>query len=304
MTSALRILLFGAPGQVGRELQRSFAGVGQIIACDRAEVDLAAQNQLRELVHRVAPDVILNAAAYTAVDKAESEPELATAINAHAPAIMAEEGLRRDALLVHYSTDYVFDGLKRSPWVESDPPHPLNVYGASKLAGEEAIRQVGGRYLIFRTSWVYGPHGHNFLFTMLRLARQRDELRIVDDQYGAPTTSIALADATRSIVDALLAGKLDDPDSWAGVYHMTCAGSVSWRGFAEAIFARAQNLLDGKSPRVIPIASSEYPTPAPRPHNSVLNCEKLQARFGVQLPAWEKALDVVIRELSTRPVSV
>lgn len=303
MSSIPRILIFGASGQLGRELQRSFADAGEIIALDRAGVDLTAQDQIRTAVQRIAPDLILNAAAYTAVDKAESEPELAMAINADAPRAMAEEARRSNAVLVHYSTDYVFDGSKPSPWVESDSPHPLNTYGASKLAGEEAIRQVGGRYLIFRTSWVYGPHGHNFLLTMLRLGRQRDELRIVDDQRGAPTTSIALADATRSVVDCVLAGKIGPDDNWADVYHMTCADSVSWCGFAQAIFARGQIMLDGKLPRVLPIASSEYPTPAQRPQNSVLSCEKLFARFGVQLPSWEQSLDTVMQQLAGHPTT-
>lgn len=285
-------------GQVGRELQRSFADAGEIVACDRSSVDLSSEEQVRSTIQRVAPEVILNAAAYTAVDKAESEPELAMAINAVAPRVMAEEALRLNALLVHYSTDYVFDGSKSSPWIESDTTNPLNRYGASKLTGEEAIRRVGGRYLIFRTSWVYGPHGQNFLFTMLRLARQRDELRIVDDQYGAPTTSIALADATRSVVSIVLADKFGAEENWADVYHMTCSGSVTWCGFARAIFERAQNLLEGKFPRVVGIASSDYPTPARRPRNSVLNCEKLRNRFGVQLPSWQDALDTVMQQIA------
>ncbi len=297
-----RILIFGSSGQVGTELQRSFSGLGETVICARTEVDLTAEEQIRATIQRVAPDVILNAAAYTAVDKAESERDLAMAINGRAPGVMAEEALRRNALLVHYSTDYVFDGSKSGAWAEEDPTNPLNLYGASKLAGEEAIRGAGGRTLIFRTSWVYGPHGHNFLFTMLRLGRQRDELKIVDDQRGAPTTSIAIADATRAVVDAVLSGKAGEQE-WAGVYHMTCSGAVSWCGFAQAIFARAQALLDGRAPRVLPIASSEYPTPARRPHNSVLSCEKLRTRFGVQLPAWEQALDTVIGRFAARPAS-
>lgn len=297
MKSALRILLFGATGQVGRELQRSFADAGEIVACDRSSVDLFSEDQVRSAIRQFAPDVILNAAAYTAVDKAESEPERSMAINANAPRTMAEEAQRMNALLVHYSTDYVFDGTKASPWVESDAANPLNSYGASKLAGEEAIRQVGGRYLIFRTSWVYGPHGQNFLFTMLRLARQREELRIVDDQFGTPTTSIALADATRSVVDAVLAGNSDSAENCAGVYHMTCSGSVTWYGFARAIFERAGDLLT-RIPRLVGILSSEYPTAARRPHNSVLSCEKLRANFDVQLPSWQAALDTVMQQIA------
>ena len=180
------------------------------------------------------PIIILNAAAYTAVDRAESERDLAFAINEQAPRILAEEALERNALLVHYSTDYVFDGSKPEPWVEADPPNPLNVYGASKLAGEQAVANIGGKYLIFRTSWVYGPHGNNFLLTMLRLARERDSLSIVDDQVGGPTTSIQLARATHAIVTGILAGRFGAAQDWAGLYHMTCGGSVSWFGFIPA----------------------------------------------------------------------
>jgi len=219
------------------------------------------------------------------------------AVNAHASRTLAEEALRADALLVHYSTDYVFDGSKAEPWVETDTPHPLNVYGASKLAGEEAIQQVGGKYLIFRTSWVYGPHGNNFLLTMLRLAGERDQLSIVDDQYGAPTTSIELADATRAIVGGVLAGRFGSTASWAGLYHMTCSGSVSWCGFAREIFSQAGNRLEGKVPVVTAISTADYPTPAKRPRNSVLSNEKLNARFGERLSSWEDALSATLARL-------
>ncbi|HTV81916.1 MAG TPA: dTDP-4-dehydrorhamnose reductase [Acidobacteriaceae bacterium] len=292
-----RILLVGSGGQVGRELQRSFAGLGELVACDRQALDLTSENSVRAVVERTEPDVILNAAAYTAVDKAESEADLAHAINARAPQILAEEAARRGALLIHYSTDYVFDGSKTSPWTETDEPHPLNIYGASKLAGEEAIRRVGGRYLIFRTSWVYGPHGKNFLFTMLRLGRERERLIIVDDQRGAPTTSIAIADATRAIAEGVLAGRFGATEDWAGLYHMTCGGVASWFEFGQAIFARAGRLLDGRLPQVAPIATADYPTPARRPLNSVLCCEKLARIFDVRLPDWEAALDTVLRQL-------
>ncbi|MGA8528336.1 MAG: dTDP-4-dehydrorhamnose reductase, partial [Acidobacteriaceae bacterium] len=268
MSSERRILIVGAGGQVGRELQRSFSDFGTMVAVDREGVDLAVPEQIRELVSRVRPTLILNAAAYTAVDRAESELELAMAINAEAPRVLAEEARKLDALLVHYSTDYVFDGAKRGPWTEEDATHPLNAYGKSKLAGEEAIRRVGGSALVFRTSWIYGPHGKNFLLTMLRLGGERDSLSVVDDQIGAPTTSIALADATRAIVEGIVAGSFGSPESWAGLYHMTCAGSTSWCGFAHAIFAGAGDLMDGKRPAVKPIASSHYPTPAKRPENS------------------------------------
>jgi dTDP-4-dehydrorhamnose reductase len=214
--------------------------------------------------------------------------------------ILAEETLRTDALLVHYSTDYVFDGSKTGPWVETDNPNPLNVYGASKLAGEEAIQQVGGRYLIFRTSLVYGPHGNNFLLTMLRLAKERDQLNIVDDQFGASTSSIALADATRDVVARVLAGIFGSTGSWSGLYHMTYGGSVSWYGFARAIFDRTSNLPYGKVPEVRPISSAQFITPAKRPRNSVLSIEELFARFGIRLDSWETASDAVVQRLAER----
>jgi dTDP-4-dehydrorhamnose reductase len=298
-----RILIVGRAGQLGRELEQVFAGVGTIVAVDRESLDLAGPDQTRALVRRTAPDVILNAAAYTAVDRAELEMPMAHAINALAPGVLAEEAAERDALLVHYSTDYVFDGNKQGPWTEDDTPAPLSVYGASKLAGEQAIQNSRARHLIFRTSWVYGPHGKNFLLTMLRLAGERERLSIVDDQIGAPTTSIALALATREIVDGVLAGRFGAAQDWCGLYHMTCAGSVSWFGFAQAIFARASEHLGVKSPELIPIGTKDYPTPAARPRNSVLSNAKLHGRFGVQLPAWQFALDEVIARLQARPGS-
>jgi dTDP-4-dehydrorhamnose reductase len=298
MSRAGRILILGSTGQLGRELQRSFSGYGEVIARGRETVDFSGEDQLRSAVRTASPDVILNAAAYTAVDRAESEPDLAMAVNGHAPGVLAEEANRLGALFVHYSTDYVFDGTKAGAWEETDAPNPLNVYGTSKLAGERAVEQVGGKHLIFRTSWVYGPHGKNFLLTMLRLGKERDLLKVVDDQVGAPTTSIALADATRSIVASIFEGRCGSAESWAGVYHMTCGGSVSWRGFADAIFARAQNLLGGRRPATAPIPTSEYPTPARRPQNSVLSNKKLNAAFGVQLPSWGDALDRVFLEFN------
>jgi dTDP-4-dehydrorhamnose reductase len=297
MTTRPRILILGSNGQVGVELQRSFAEVGEIAAPGRDSVDLAHPEQLRAIVRSATPDIILNAAAYTAVDRAESEPDLARSINAVAPGVLAEEALRLSALLIHYSTDYVFDGSKTGSWLETDATNPLNVYGATKLAGEQAIQQVGGRFLIFRTSWVYGPHGKNFLFTMLRLGRARERLSIVDDQIGAPTTSSELAEATRDIVMSVLREDADSMARWSGVYHMTCGGSVSWCGFARAIFERAGVMLDGKKPEVAPISSHEYPTPAKRPRNSIMSNEKLNARFGISLAPWESALDHTMKRL-------
>jgi len=294
-----RILIVGNAGQLGRELERIFAGAGPIVAVDRESVDLADADQTRALVLSAEPDLILNAAAYTAVDRAESEPELAHAINAQAPRVLAEEARERDALFVHYSTDYVFDGSKVGSWVETDTPNPLNVYGASKLAGEQAVEKVGGKFLIFRTSWVYGPHGNNFLLTMLRLGRERDRLSIVDDQVGAPTTSVELARATHAVVNGIHRGQFGAPSEWTGLYHTTCGGSVSWFGFAQAIFARATELLGAKAPELAPIRTSAYPTPAVRPRNSVLSNAKLKARFGIELPAWEAALEETLQILKT-----
>lgn len=298
-----RILVIGSAGQLGRELERIFVDVGPVVAVDRNSADLADPDRTREVVRRAAPDVILNAAAYTAVDRAESEMPLAHAINALAPRVLAEEAAALNALLVHYSTDYVFDGSKPEPWTEEDSPAPLSVYGASKLAGEQAIQNSRARHLIFRTSWVYGSRRSNFLLTMLRLARERDRLSIVNDQIGAPTTSVEIARATQTIVKGVLAGRFGEAQDWCGLYHVTCAGSVSWLGFAQAIFTRASERLGVKVPELIPIATKDYPTPAARPRNSVLSNAKLHSRFGVQLAPWQSALDEVIATLQRTPQS-
>jgi len=283
------ILILGAAGQVGTELQKSFAGAGDIKACDHSIADFSKPEDLRALIAHLHPALILNAAAYTAVDRAESEPDLAMAINGHAPRVLAEEAVKLNALLVHYSTDYVFDGTKKSPWVESDPTNPLNVYGRTKLAGEHAIQEVGGRHLIFRTSWVYGPLGNNFLRTMLRLGAERDQLKIVDDQFGAPTSSRAIAEATRAVFD-----KVSAMNSGYGLYHLTCGGETTWCGFAREIFSLKQQQGSSKVPEIIPIPSSGYPTPATRPANSVLSNQKVQSTFGVSLPDWQSALNAVV----------
>ena len=293
--SQRRVLILGAHGQLGRELAESFTARGEVLALDRARADFTQPELLRTAIRAARPDIILNAAAYTAVDRAQSQPEIARAVNAAAPRVLAEEAARCGALLVHYSTDYVFDGAKAGPWVETDPPRPLNVYGATKLEGEQAIRETGGRFLIFRTSWVYGPRGSNFLLTMLRLGKERELLKVVDDQTGAPTAAYALARATRTVVDQLLAPGAAEGAS--GIYHMSCGGSVSWCGFARAIFARAGERAGLRVKKVEPIPSREYPTPAERPRNSVLSNAKLESRFGVRLPAWETALDQVIAAL-------
>lgn len=279
----MRILLTGAAGQLGRELKRSLACLGEVIARDRQQLDLAQADALRDAVRAVAPTVIVNAAAYTAVDQAETEPTVADAINALAPAILAEEAKRLGAMLIHYSTDYVFDGRKAAPYTEDDTPAPLSAYGRSKRAGELAIAAADSRHLIFRTSWVYGLHGANFMKTMLRLGRERSELRVIGDQFGAPTWTRHLADVT-----ALIAARKEVPN---GLYHLAAAGETSWHGYAEAIFAEAQRagLID-KAPVVHRIASANYPLPAPRPANSRLDCAKFRRDFGLALPDWRAGL--------------
>jgi dTDP-4-dehydrorhamnose reductase len=294
------VLVTGADGQVGRALVAEFRDTAELIACNRQTLDLSNPEKIRAKLREVNPDVILNAGAYTAVDRAETEGELAMAINGQAPGVLAEEAARSGALLVHYSTDYAFDGSKNGPWVEDDRTNPLSVYGASKLAGEEAIRSIGDRYLIFRTSWVYAPEGKNFVLTMLRLGSERDSLNVVDDQIGAPTTAAELARATQGIAAGILNDNFGPESDWAGTYHMTCGGSISWCGFARAIFERAPELLGGKKPTVNPIKTSEYPTPAKRPLNSVLSNEKLQQRFGVRLANWQSALDEVLKAISAQ----
>lgn len=287
-----RCLILGANGQLGTELQTAFRGYSNVTALDRAACDLSDPSSIRAAVRAARPGVILNAAAYTAVDRAESEPDLAMRINGEAPGILAEEAKAAGALLVHYSTDYVFDGTKSGPWTEDDPVHPLNAYGATKLEGERNIQRIGGRFLIFRTSWVISPHGHNFLRTMLRLGQEREELKIVNDQHGAPTSALALATATRQILTATPA---HDFSQLSGVYHMTCAGATTWCGFAQAIFARASAPKPWAS--VKPIPSSEYPMPAARPSNSVLSNQKLKSVFDVELPAWQTALYAALQSL-------
>lgn len=295
-----RVLIVGAAGQLGQQLRLTFAGIGELICRDREGLNLTREEHIREVVRQDAPDVILNAAAYTAVDQAEEKPELAMAVNCRAPLILAEEAARRNALLVHYSTDYVFDGTKQGSWSESDQPNPLNVYGQSKLAGERAVASVGGAHLILRTSWLYAPHGNNFLLRMLNLGRERDMVQVVSDQWGAPTSTAQLAMTTRAMVERAVAGRHGSPRDWSGIYHASCQGSTSWCGFAEAIFNRATRLLGGRTPRVSPILSRDYAAKAERPLNSVLSNAKLKKMFGVELARWEAALDDVLRELSDR----
>ncbi len=304
MTRHSTVLLLGANGQLGTEFRALLQGKYAVHALTRAEADLSRPEQLRALVADLKPAIILNAAAYTAVDKAESEPELAALVNTATPRVLAEEAARYGGLLVHYSTDYVFDGAKPGPWVEDDPTGPLGVYGSTKLAGEQAIAAVGGRHLVFRTSWVFAPHGKNFLLTILRLAKERDRLTIVADQKGAPTSAIAIARATEQVLHNLEDRETDSVEDWAGVYHMTCAGETTWHGFAQAIVDESADSLEGKRPEVLPIPSSQYPTPAKRPANSVLDNGKLLRRFGVALPHWREALREAAAELSPLPREV
>ncbi len=288
----MRILITGANGQVGHALQDSLAGKGEVVALDRRQMNLANPQQLRQVISDLQPQIIINAAAYTAVDQAQTEPDLAMAINAHAPEVMAKEARRIGALLIHYSTDYVFDGRKSGAYVESDATHALNVYGHSKLLGEQAILAQDVPALIFRTQWVYGLRGKNFMQTMLRLAAERDELRVVDDQFGAPTWSHTIAQATAGV---LALGQGQGSDWWrthAGVYHLVAQGSTSWCGFARRIVELAH--LEHK-PRVTGIASAQYPTPAARPANGRLSCDKFQQTF-FALPQWEAELEKCMRE--------
>jgi dTDP-4-dehydrorhamnose reductase len=302
----MKILLTGKNGQVGWELQRALATLGDVVAADRQGMDLANPDSIRSAIRATRPDLIVNAAAYTAVDKAESEPDLAMAINGTAPGIMAEEAKRLGAAMVHYSTDYVFDGTKTSPYTEEDTPNPINVYGKTKLAGEQAVQATGIPHLIFRTSWVYGLRGKNFLLTILRLAQERDELKIVDDQVGAPTWSRLIAEATAQILAQIRMPIAHHPLRIAevsGLYHLTSAGQTSWHGFARAILDHSG--LVGIKPlaRLTAIPGADYPLPAPRPGNSGLSNKKMQQVFGLALPAWDAALALCCQEMPVSPES-
>lgn len=303
----MKILLTGVDGQVGFELQRALAPLGELVPSTLSGIlpgggrglamDLSQVDRLVEALDSVKPDVVVNPAAYTAVDKSESEPDLAQRINADAPGALARWCAAHDALLLHYSTDYVFNGCSDRPFREDDPTGPLGVYGRTKLAGEAAIRESGCRHLILRTAWVYSARFGNFLKTMLRLGAERAELGVVADQVGAPTTARGLAEVTA----ALLAARAQLREEDLGTFHCVHAGQTSWHGFAEAIFARAveTGLLD-RAPTVKPIASAEYPTPAQRPAYSVLDASRLRTTHGLALPDWQLGLDAVIAEIATR----
>ena len=288
-----RILLLGAGGQLGMQLARRLAAEVELIALTRAELDFTDATALRAAIQQANPQIVINAAAYTAVDKAESEPEAARLVNAVAPGVIAEELARTNGWLIHYSTDYVFDGSGTRPWMETDPTGPLSVYGQTKLDGELAIAAAGCRHVTLRTSWVYASEGRNFLHTMLRLGRERDLLKIVDDQIGAPTSAEAITEATQVVLRQLAAS--GDDAGASGTYHLACAGETSWCGFARAIFSEFAALQ--KPPEVVPIPTDAYPTPARRPRNSRLNCTKFTAQFGFRMPHWEDALHEVAAEL-------
>lgn len=285
----MKILLTGKNGQVGWELQRTLAPLGEVVAVDRQVLDLNRPDSIRSVIREVKPDLIVNPAAYTAVDRAESEPELAMAVNGVAPGIMAEEAKRLGAAMIHYSTDYVFDGTKTTPYTEEDIPNPINVYGKTKLAGELAIQAVGVPHLILRTSWVYGMRGRNFLLTVLRLAKERDELRIVGDQFGAPTWSRMIAEVTSQI----LAQNFSQLAAIKGIYNLTAAGETSWFGFTQTILdihSSRSPVHVPVGPKVFSIATSEYPLPAPRPLYSIMSNNKMHHTFGIRIPLWKDSL--------------
>lgn len=303
----MKILLIGREGQVAWELRRSLACVGETIALDRRStpaLDLTDPDSIRASVRQIRPGLIVNAGAYTAVDKAEQENDLAFRVNALAPGILAEEALNVGAGLIHYSTDYVFpgDGDDDAPYREDDPVGPQNAYGRSKLAGEEAIRQVGVPHFILRTAWVYGRRGQNFLLTMLRLMRERELVRVVDDQYGAPTWSRLIAEATALMLAKSTANGRFEPGDRQGIYHLSCDGQTSWHGFACNIrdYSLEKGLLPESAARLEPIPSSEYPTPARRPKYSVLSNKRLFEEFGLALPDWDQTLRFCLDEFAYR----
>ena len=294
----MRILVTGGAGQLGWELRRALAVFGEVVAPARDILDLSSADSIVAAVRGVRPGLIVNAAAYTAVDKAESEPDLALRINGDAPRILAEEAAARNAPMIHYSTDYVFDGEKAEPYREDDETAPINVYGQTKLAGEGGVVAANAAHLVFRTSWVYGPRGRNFLLTMLKVGRERKELKVVDDQAGAPTSARMIAEATAGVIAKSFAQGTIDPDRFrqiAGLYHLTAGGRTTWYGFAQAILQNRAGMA-----KVLPIPTSGYPTPARRPQNSVLDNGKLEKQFGFRLPDWKIGLNLCLEELGER----
>lgn len=291
----MNILLLGKNGQVGWELQRSLGVLGRLTALGHAEADFTQPQTIAETVRALRPDVIVNAAAHTAVDKAESEPDLARLLNTTTPGVLAEEAARLGAWLIHYSTDYVFDGSGSRPWVETDAPAPLSVYGRTKLEGEQLIQQSGARHLILRTSWVYAARGGNFAKTMLRLGSERERLTVIDDQWGAPTGADVLADVTAHAIRQLQQRPQD-----GGLYHCAAAGETTWHGYASYVLALAGQLqaaIKIKATEVAPVPTSAFPTPATRPHNSRLDTRKLQTTFGLTLPHWQQGVARMLAEI-------
>jgi dTDP-4-dehydrorhamnose reductase len=312
---SLKILLTGKNGQIGHDLQVLLSKLGTLTALDRQHLDLAAPDSIRAVIRDLQPNLIVNAAAYTAVDRAESEPELAQAINGDALEVIAQEAREIGAVIVHYSTDYVFDGTKQTPYVETDATNPINVYGKTKLAGEQALQSSGVPYIILRTSWVYATRGHNFLLTILKLASEREELRIVNDQIGAPTWSRMIAAATCRIISELGIPE-SRPASWeglSGIYHLTAAGQSSWFGFAQTIlhectsapklgswYEKATGGRPLAAERVVPIPTLQFPTPARRPTNSLLSNARLEGVFGLKLPDWRSQLTLAVRQTALK----
>ena len=293
-----RILLTGKNGQVGFELQRALAPLGEVIAVGTADCDLSDANAIRGLMQRVQPQLVVNPAAYTAVDKAESDADKARAVNAVAPGVLGEEASRLDASVIHYSTDYVYDGSKDGLYTESDPVSPQSVYGQTKLDGERALQAATPRHVILRTSWVVGAHGGNFAKTMLRLASDRDELKVVADQFGAPTSASLIADVTAHIARQMLR---DGADGFPfGVYHLAAAGETSWHAYAQYVIGEAIGMgkaLKATPERVLPIPASSYPTPARRPQNSRLDTHKLRQTFGLHLPHWQEGVKHILQQI-------
>lgn len=296
----MKLLVVGRDGQVGWELTRALQPLGEVLALGRAQADLAVPDSLRDRVLHERPTAIVNAAAYTAVDKAESEPDLAMRINGEAPAELARAARETGAMLIHYSTDYVFDGAKEGSYLEDDLPNPMSQYGRSKLAGERAIAQSGCRYAILRTQWVFGSHSGNFLRTILRLADEREYLRIVSDQFGAPTSARLIADVTAQMLGRLAAGEVA-PD---GVYHLAAAGRASWYDYASFVVAKARTLprlAEGlKVKSIEPIATTDYPLPATRPANACFDCGRLERAYGLSMPPWQRGVELCLAELAAR----
>lgn len=296
----LDILLFGAKGQVGWELHRALQPLGDVVALDYPAIDLSRPEQIRKWIRQTKPHIIINAAAYTAVDKGEEEPELVREVNAIAPGIMAEEAKRTGSVLVHYSTDYVFDGSKDTPYTEKDTPNPINAYGRAKLEGDMAIQAADIPHLILRTSWVYAARGKNFMLTILRLAREKEEIRVVDDQIGSPTWCRMIAGATAQ----MLCQGMKDPRGFfnerGGLYNLSSMGAISWFDFAKAILMHDPKKADHKVKRLIPVSTKEYPTKAGRPAYSVLSCQRAKSVFGIHITEWETALKLAMDEISIR----